>query len=111
MFEKTQKAANELAGAVAEETTQAFALAKATVIPAVGDFFGKIADAANKLKEGVENGDLFKASETEASADPLPTEAQNSAIKVLRSLNKDDEEIARIIGVSVRTVKMASSGE
>lgn len=117
MFEKTQKAANELGAAVTTDATNALALAKAVVIPAVSGFFGKIANAANTVAAGVEDGSLFKKTETSAdagsgdakAADPLPTETQNAAINSLRAVGKTDEEIAETLGVSVLTVKMAWS--
>lgn len=115
MFEKTQEAANKLGAAVTEDATQALAVAKAAVIPAVSGFFGKIANAANTVASGVEDGSLFqKAKDAVApapDADPLPTEAQNKAIIGLRAIGKTDEYIAKELGVSIRTVKMAWGDE
>lgn len=111
MFEKTQKAANELGAAVTADATNAVAVAKAAVIPAVSGFFNKIAAAANGVAAGVEDGSLFKPTEKPATvADPLPTAEQNTAINSLRALGKSDEEIAKTVGVSVLTVKMAWDG-
>jgi DNA-binding NarL/FixJ family response regulator len=112
MFEKTQEAANKLGAAVTEDATQALAVAKAVVIPAVSGFFSKIANAAQTVAEGVEDGSLFKpAAAPEPKADPLPTPEQNAAIASLRALGKTDEEIAQTVGVSVLTVKMATPVE
>jgi DNA-binding NarL/FixJ family response regulator len=112
MFEKTQKAASELGAAVTADATIAVAKAKAAVIPAVSGFFGKIAAAAQTVAEGVEDGSIFKpattpATEPKVDADPLPTEEENAAIRTMRARGQSDEQIAHILGVSVRTVKMA----
>ena len=112
MFEKTQKAANELGAAVTADATNALAVAKAAVIPAVSGFFGKIASAAQSVAEGVADGSLFKPAEApkaeaKVEADPLPTPEENTAIHTMRQRGQTDEQIAHILGVSVRTVKMA----
>jgi hypothetical protein len=118
MFEKTQKAVNDLSAALTEDATSALAVAKATVIPAVSGLLNKIANAANTVAQGVEDGSLFKA-EPDANElakahdgggfpDPLPTETENNAIKILRALGKTDEEIAQAVGVSLLTVKMST---
>jgi len=109
MFEKTQKAAADFAGAVSEETTQAIAVARAAVIPTISSFFGAIANGATKLKDSVEDGSLFKATESDTTGwyrpDPLPTEEQTKAIVGLRAVGKTDAEIALMLGISIRTVK------
>ena len=110
MFEKTQKAAEDLGTAVTEETAQAVAFAKAAIVPAISGFFTKIATAAQTVAAGVEDGSLFAATARPSDppvADPLPTEDQNVTIRLLRTGGKTDEEIASILNVSVRTVKMA----
>jgi DNA-binding NarL/FixJ family response regulator len=118
MFEKTQKAATDLSVAVTEDANQAVSMAKAMVVPAVAGLFGTLAGYANKIKEGVESGEFVaKAKDAVASAtktaesavaDPLPTQEQNTTIAVLRASGKSDEQIAELLGVSIRTVKMAS---
>lgn len=112
MFEKTQKAAADLAAVVTEEATAAGATIKASVIPSIGNFFGAIAASATKVKDGIEDGSLFKAAEKSSgfNPDPIPTPEQNKAILGLRALGKSDAEIALMVGVSVRTVKMAVEG-
>lgn len=113
MFEKTQKSAAELGVAVVEETNQAVNMVKAMVVPTIAGFFGTIAGAANKAKENVQSGDFFsKAKEAataapKAEADPIPTAEQNTTILVLRAAGKSDAEIAKILGVSILTIKMA----
>jgi len=111
MFEKTQKAAADLAAAVTEEASAAGATIKASVIPSIGNFFGAIAASATKVKEGVEDGSLFKATKSDTTGwyrpDPIPTPEQTKAIIGLRAIGKTDEYIAKEIGVSVLTVKMA----
>lgn len=113
MFEKTQKAANELGAAVTADATNAVAVAKAAVIPAVSGFFNKIATGAQSVAAGIEDGSLFETVKTSVAgkpateADPLPTQEQNTAIRSLRALGKSDEEIAATVGVSVLTVKMS----
>lgn len=115
MFEKTQKAANELAGAVAEDTNKAVAIAKAAVVPAVSGFFGTIAGYANKLKEGVEDGTLFKqATETaEAPAASKPdvsaiglSEEKIAAIKSILAVNPTlpDAAVAAIVNIETSAV-------
>lgn len=115
MFEKTQKAANELAGAVAEDTNKAVAIAKAAVVPAVSGFFGTIAGYANKLKEGVEDGTLFRqATETaEAPAASKPdvsairlSEDKIAAIKSILAVNPTlpDAAVAAIVNVEVSAI-------
>lgn len=120
MFEKTQKAANELGTAVTTDATNAMAAAKAAIIPAVSGFFSKIASAAQGVAAGVEDGSIFRSVDPNVDAksddggtfaDPLPTFEQNAAIAALRGLGKNDDEIAATVGVSVRTVKMAWTGE
>jgi hypothetical protein len=108
MFEKTQKAVTELSQAVSQDVASAITLAKAVVVPTVTEYLNKIAAAAQNTSQGVQDGSLFKTTEQAVKpvADPLPTEAQNDAIKVLRALGKTDEEIAKAVGVSVLTVKM-----
>lgn len=116
MFEKTQKAANELGAAVTADTTMAVALAKAVVIPAVSAFFTKIATAAQGVAASVEDGSIFKHDANELAksddggtfADPLPTMEQVNAIYALRVIGKSDEEIAEALDISVRTVKMST---
>jgi DNA-binding NarL/FixJ family response regulator len=118
MFEKTQTAVTQLTNAITEDVTNASALAKAMVIPTVAGLFGNLASYANKVKEGIETGDLFKAAEVKPAtvdvetpaptADPLPTMEQNITINLLRKIGKTDEEIASTLGVSIRTVAMAS---
>ena len=117
MFEKTQKAANELGAAVTEDATKAMAFAKAAVIPAVSGLFSKIANAANTVAQGVEDGSLFKAGpdanqlakahDGGTFPDPLPTKEQNEAIRALRAVGKTDEEISESLGITIRTVKMS----
>lgn len=117
MFEKTQKAVTELSQAVSQDLASAVAMAKAVVVPTVTEYLNKIAAAAQNTSQGVQDGSLFKAgpdanqlakcNDGGTFADPLPTEAQNDFIKVLRVLGKTDEEIAEVVGVSIRTVKMA----
>lgn len=115
MFEKTQKAANELAGAVAEDANKAVAVAKAAVVPAVSGFFGTIAGYANKLKEGVEDGSLFRqATETaEAPAAPKPdtsaiglSEDKIAAIKSILAVNPTlpDAAVAAIVNVEASVI-------
>lgn len=116
MFEKTQKAATDLSVAVTEDANQAVSMAKAMVVPAVAGLFGTLAGYANKIKEGVESGEFVAkakeavstATKPAAEADPLPTQEQNTTIAVLRASGKSDEQIAELLGVSIRTVKMAS---
>jgi len=117
MFEKTQKAARDLSLIATHEATEAVTTVKAAVVPTVAGFFGTLADYANKVKEGIESGELFKpldANEEAKSqdggtfADPLPTKEQNAAIHALRVIGKTDEEIADTLNVSLLTVKMAT---
>ncbi len=119
MFKKTEVAVTQLASAVADDVTEAAAVAKAAVTPVVAGFFGSIAGYAEKVKQGVESGEFMQKAKdavasvtkpvesAEKSADPLPTQEQNTTIGVLRATGKTDEQIAEIIGVSIRTVKMA----
>lgn len=115
MFEKTQKAINELRSAVSLDVTSAIATTKAVVAPVVAEYLNKFANAAQTVASGVEDGSLFKPDANHQAksndggtfADPLPTEEQNNVIKVLRKLGRTDEEIAKAVGVSVLTVKMS----
>lgn len=113
MFKKTQEAAVQLSSAAITDTNEAINTAKAMIVPAVAGFFNSIATAATKAKENVESGEFLnkaKAAVADAvkpEAAPFPTAAENDAIKVLRTLGKTDEEIAKAVGVSVLTVKMA----
>lgn len=111
MFKKTEEAAANLAGAVVDDATAALVVAKAAVVPAVAGLFGTLAGYANKLKEGIEDGSLFKPASVEPTADPLPTPEQNAAIATLRKVGQSDEAIAEALNVSVLTVKMATPVE
>lgn len=116
MFEKTQKAANELAGAVAEDANKALAVAKAAVVPAVSGFFGTIAGYANKLKEGVEDGSLFRqATETAEAPAAKPdvsaiglSEDKIAAIKSILAVNPTlpDAAVAAIVNVESSVVSL-----
>jgi len=119
MFKNTEKAFADLAGAVTQDTATFTKAAKDMVVPAIAEFFGRLAHHANKIKEGVENGEFFQMDANDEAkshdggtfADPLPTKEQNAAIHALRVIGKTDEEIAESLNVSVLTVKMAWPSE
>lgn len=113
MSERIEKAFKELVDAVNDEATSKVTEIKTIVEPIVTQAVAqvtaavvasrfKFSDLFKDLKEGV-----TPEAEKPAEADPLPTPAQNDAIRTLRTLGKTDEEIAFAVGVSVRTVKMA----
>lgn len=125
MSERIEKAFKELVDAVNDEATSKVTEIKTIVEPIVTQAVAqvtaavvasrfKFSDLFKDLKEGVtpeaEKADPnvdAKSNDGGAFADPLPTPAQNDAIRTLRTLGKTDEEIAFAVGVSVRTVKMA----
>jgi len=107
MFENTQRAIAELNNALFNDVNQAVTLAKTTVVPAVTLIFGRITETAKNTADKANSTVPPVAPVSEPVSDPLPTPEQNMAIKGLRAVGKTDEYIAKELGVSIRTVKMA----
>ena len=118
LFNRTEKAVTDLSQAITQDVTQAIAVGKAAVKPAVAGVFATAAGYLTKIQKGVESGELFKRAQTEAetapaakpandTAESLPTEAENAAIRAARKAGKTDAQIAEFLGISILKVNMS----
>lgn len=105
---KIEAAFRNLIDAIGEEATEHVEKIKTAFEPLVTQVVAQATAAAVAGRFKFEDFLKDVTDEAEAPvADPLPTPAQNDAIKVLRTMGKTDEEIAEFVGVSILTVKMA----